>query len=168
MTTTSMMGTWFATKVRPQHEAVVARWFEEQGLGPFSPTYKVTRQWSDRKKTLDLPLFSGYVFCRCARKDRAKVLNTPGVRSIVSFGGHPAIIPDREIEQITAMVDSGRRLQPCPYFDRGQKICIESGPLKGIDAIVVDTEEDCRLVVSITFLRRSVCVSIDPQLCSPS
>jgi transcription antitermination factor NusG len=154
---------WFATTVRPQHEATVVRWFKERGLDGFSPTYPVTKQWSDRKKTLRQPLFSGYVFCRFASSDCSTVLNTPGVRSIISFGGQPAVVPDREIEQISAMIDSGRPLQPWPYLDRGKKIRIERGPLKGIEGLIVGPEDDCRIVVSVTFLKRSVSVSVDRE-----
>jgi transcription antitermination factor NusG len=152
---------WFVATVRPQHEAAVAQWFEEWGLQPFSPTYRVTRQWSDRKKMLQQPLFPGYVFCRFARNDRAKVLKTPGVRSIVGFGGEPAIVPDSEIEQIASMIATGRPLQPWPYPDKGHTVRIEHGPLRGVEGIVVETEDDYRLVLSITLLQRSVSVKFD-------
>ena len=160
MTNTSTLS-WFVTTVRPQHEVVVAKWFEELALEPFSPFYNVVRQWSDRKKTLEQPIFPGYVFCRFAREDRAKVLNTPGVRSIVGFGGQPAVVPDSEMEQLSAMVASGRLLRPCPYLDKGDSVRIEQGPLRGVEGIVVETQDGCRLVVSITLLKRSVSVLLD-------
>jgi transcriptional antiterminator NusG len=159
--TNSSSENWYATTVRPQHEVTVANWFKERGLQPFSPMYPLTRQWSDRKKTIQQPLFAGYVFCRFSRNDCAKVLNTPGVRSIISFGGRPAAVPDSEIEHLAAIVDSGRRLQPWPYIDQGEQIRIERGPLKGITGFVVDTRDESRLVVSVTFLKRSVSVSVD-------
>jgi transcription antitermination factor NusG len=166
-TTKASQESWFATTVMPQHEAAVVEAFTERGLQPFSPTYPVTKQWSDRKKTLRKPLFSGYVLCRFTRNDCATVLNTPGVRSIVSFGGQPAVVPDRDIEQIAAMVDSGRPLQPWPYIDRGEEIRVDRGPLKGITGFVVDTSDERRLVVSVMFLRRSVCVTVDRDFLTP-
>jgi transcriptional antiterminator RfaH len=150
----------------PQHEAAIAERFKEYGLPHFSPTYAVTRLRSDREKTLQNSA-SDYVLCRFTRNACHLVLNTPGVRSIVSFGGQPAVVPDNEIEHVAAMLDSGRPLQPWPYLDQSDKIQIERGPLKGVTAVVVGPDADRRLAAGVTFLRRSVCLSVDRESLSP-
>ncbi len=71
---------------------------------------------SDREKLLDLPLFSGYVFCQFPFDERVTVLNTPGVRGIVGFGGKAAPMVRAEIAAIEQMTRSGVPLSPWPYL----------------------------------------------------
>ena len=81
---------WFAVAVKPRQEKLAARVLRDQGLEDYLPLYRARRRWSDRLKEVEAPLFAGYVFCRFGPRDRAPVLRTPGVRSIVAFGGRPA------------------------------------------------------------------------------
>ncbi len=145
----------------------VAKFLSVQGIEPFAPTCRVVRQWSDRKKTLDLPLFPGYVFGRFTRIARPVILKTPGVTSIVGFQGVATPVPDEEVERVRAMMSSGVSVQPWPYLERGRRVRIDRGPLKGLEGLVVDLKNDCRLVVSVTLLQRSVSVPIDRDLVTP-
>src|SRR5690242_1984472 len=90
--------TWFALTAKHQHEPTVARLLTGKGIEVFHPTYATVRQWKDRKKTLQLPLFPGYVFFRGGQEKRVEILSTPGVFSIVSFGDVAAEISGKEIE----------------------------------------------------------------------
>ncbi len=158
---------WFAATVRPQHEAAVARAFETRGFEPFSPTYEMRSQWTDRSKTLRRPLFPGYVLCRFERSAKATVVKTPGVTSIVGFGGVAVPIADDEVERVKTMVASELPLQPWPFLEQGDRVRIEQGPLRGLDGFVVRGQDDYRLVVNVTFLRRSVSVSVDRHSLAP-
>ncbi len=158
---------WFALTVRPQHEKKTALALENQGLTHFLPLYHSKRRWSDRIKELDLPLFPGYVFCQFRYDRRLRVLQTPGVTSIVTFGDKPAPVPDSEIEQIRKTVTSGRRIEPWPFFKVGKRVRIEGGSLDGIEGVLLELKNSLRVVVSIELLQRSVSVEIDRDVLTP-
>lgn len=80
---------WYALTVRPQHEKAVADQLQAKALESYVPLYRARRRWSDRSKTIELPLFSRYTFCRFSFEQRLRVLQTPSVVSIVGFGGKP-------------------------------------------------------------------------------
>ncbi len=147
---------WFALRVRSKHERIAAAHLRERGFEEFSPSYKAERQWSDRKKTTDLFLFPGYVFCRLNPEDRLPVLTAPGVVNIVGFGNGPSPIPDHEIQRVRRMVRSGLLITPWPFLQRGQTVLIERGPLAGLEGILQEVKGKFRLVVSISLLQRSV------------
>ena len=71
---------WYAVHTRARHEKMVAERLREQGMESFLPLVKQTHRWSDRQKTVELPLFSCYVFARMAAggKDRLRVCGNPG------------------------------------------------------------------------------------------
>jgi transcription antitermination factor NusG len=152
---------WFAVRVRSNHEKTAAIHLRHKGYPEFAPSVKTERQWSDRKKIIDQFLFPGYVFSRLNPLDRLPILMMPGVVGIVGFGNGPCPIPDQEIENVRAMVNSGLLVFPWPFLERGQSVLIERGPLAGLEGILEETKGRCRLVVSINLLRRSVAAEID-------
>ena len=77
---------WFALTVKHQHERTTQSALESKLIPTLLPMYRVRNEWSDRTRELEVPLFSGYVFCRFPYSDRVRVLRTPGVRRIVGFG----------------------------------------------------------------------------------
>ena len=158
---------WYALTVKHQHERPVLEALEFKGWKAFSPMYRTHRQWSDRVHEVDLPLFAGYVFCRFPYARRISILNTPAVGSIVAFGGLPTPVEEQEIEQIQALVSSGRPVRPWPYLRAGDRIRVERGPLRGAEGIVLHERDNFRLVVSVELLQRSVAVEVDPDTIVP-
>ncbi len=158
---------WLALTVVPQHEYVVRAALELKGLDPYLPTCMVVRRWSDRLKKLERPLFAGYVFCRWVNGNLTPVLRTPGVRSVVSFGGEPSPVPDAEMERIRRILASGLTVEPWPFLQVGQQVRINSGPLAGLEGILVEARDKWRMVVSVEMLQRSVAVEIDRDWATP-
>ena len=78
---------WYALTVRYQHERQTEKALQSKGLETLVPLYRSRRQWSDRVKDVELPLFAGYVLCRFALSQRMPVLDTPGVAKIVRIWG---------------------------------------------------------------------------------
>ena len=153
---------WFALQVRAKHELTVANLLRGKGYAPFAPLYQRRRQWSDRTKVVETPLFPGYLFCRLNLQDRLPVLKTPGVTRIVGYGRVPEELEETEINALQAMVASGRPSQPWPYLQAGDRVQIESGALRGLQGILLEVRGMHRLVLSVTLLQRSVAVQIDP------
>ena len=152
---------WFAVRVRSNYERIADAHLRERGYQRFSPSYRIEAQWSDRKKEVERFLFPGYVFCRLDPTNRLPVLSAPGVVGLVGFGKTPAAIPDEEIERIQRLVDSGLLVKPWPFLEVGQTVLIERGPLTGMEGILVEEKGECRLVLSVNLLRRSVAAEVD-------
>ena len=158
---------WYAVRVRSNYESNVSTVLEHKGVEKFLPTYRSRRKWADRVKTLDLPLFPGYVFCRIPLEERNLVLTTGGVVDIVSVGHIPAPISEAEIEAIRKVVDSRAHAEPWPFVKIGQTIRIHGGALAGVEGILIRVKNSWRLVISVTMLERSVAVEIDAAYVSP-
>ncbi len=97
---------WYAIYTRPRHEKSVLTALEEKGIAAFLPLTREMRQWKDRKKEVEIPLFSGYVFINIELKNKLYALETNGVVRLIGFGGKPAQIPDWQIEQLKRLVES--------------------------------------------------------------
>jgi transcription antitermination factor NusG len=158
---------WYALTVKHQHERTTEMALGERGFEAFSPMYRSRRQWSDRTKEIELPLFAGYVFCRVPGAARTRVLNTPAIWRIVEFGGRPAAIADTEIEALRAVVASRLRMRPWPHLKAGDRVRIERGPLRGIEGVLIREKDALELVVGVELLRRSVAVQIDAAAVVP-
>ncbi len=152
---------WYALYTRHQHESSVAASLTRNGIENFLPTYSSVRKWKDRTKILSLPLFPSYVFLHGALDRRVKVLSTPGVYSIVGFGGSPVAISQAEIEAIRKAVRSGLPAEPHPYLQCGDRVRVKAGPLEGIEGILTRKKSLYRLILSAEVLQKSIAVEVD-------
>src|SRR5579859_5204620 len=155
---------WYAIYTRHQHEKVIASLLSEKGFEVFLPVQTVARRWKDRTKQLSLPLFPCYVFIRGGLERRFTIVTTPGFHSFVGFGDQPVTIPQEEIEAIRQAFASGSRIEPYPFLRFGDKVRIRSGPLEGIEGILVRKKRLVRLVLSVDLLEKSVAVEVDAFL----
>ncbi len=150
---------WFALITKPCHEGIAAALLRQKRVDALLPVYTAVRQWSDRKKQIRLPVFPGYVFSRFDFKRRSHVLHTPGVRSVVAFGGVPVPLSDEEISSLRILIDSKLPLQPWPFLKSGDRVRVAFGPLKGCSGLLIRGEK-WRVVVGIELLQRSVAVEV--------
>jgi transcription antitermination factor NusG len=88
------------------------------------------------------------------------VMQTPGVRAVVGFGGKPAPVAASEIDTLQAALVSGCGVQPWPYLTAGNRVRLEDGPLAGVEGILLREKSQFRVVVSVALLQRSVAVEI--------
>jgi transcription antitermination factor NusG len=158
---------WFALHVRSRSENIVAAFLRGYGHEWFLPTYKCRRQWSDRIKQMEVPLFPGYLFCRFNPQDRLPILKTPGMIGIVGRANTPIAVEESEITALRALVSSGLPRQPWPYLQVGQRVRIEHGALRGFEGILLNVKGAHRLVLSVTLLQRSVAAEIDSAWVTP-
>ncbi len=152
---------WFAVRVRPNHERTAERSLHGLGLEAYLPVQRVRRRWSDRIKEIESVLFPGYVFCRFGYSDRMRVLNSAGVRSIVTNGKDPLPVDDSEIAAVRALLRSGRRILPSPYMQIGQRVVIRDGPLASLRGVVVRAKDAWRVVVSVDAINCSIAIEVD-------
>lgn len=152
---------WYALHVRSRLEKAVLTQLQGKGYEAFLPTYTSVRRWSDRTKSVSLPLFPNYLFCRFDVHARLPILITPGVQSVVGAGKSPTAVDEEEIQALRHLLDSEATPQPWPYIDEGETVRVVAGPLSGLTGIVLRTKGCDRLILSISLLMRSVAVEID-------
>lgn len=153
---------WFAVKVRARSEKLIASILEYKGYTTFVPSYRTQKVWTDRVVDAELPLFPGYLFCQVDPHSYwLPILQTPGAKSFVSFGGVLAEVDRLEIEALQVAMRSGRQLQPWPYLRAGQRVVVEHGAFSGLEGLLLRTRGEDRLILSVTLLQRSVAVEIE-------
>ncbi len=153
---------WYVVAVRPNRERATSLVLQEQGYEVFLPVYRVRHKWSDRLKEIEVPLFSGYTFCRFDPRHRLPILQVPGVVSILGFpGAGPAPVDETEIDALRILLRSDLAVGPWPFLREGNFVTVERGPLSGVEGIIVEVKSKCRLVVSVSLLQRSVYAEID-------
>lgn len=152
---------WFALQVRAQYEKRVAERLVGIGYDPFLPQFRCRRHWSDRIKEFDAALFPGYIFCRFDPLYRLPILKTPGVIQIVGYNRVPTPLDESEIAAVRALVESGVSNQPWPFLAVGDRVRVQSGPLRGMEGILTAFKGNHRLLISITLLQRSVSAELD-------
>jgi len=155
---------WYALYTRHQHEKNVARALAGKGLEVFLPLYTAVHRWKDRDKQLSLPLFPCYVFLQSPVERWLQVLSTPGVHSVLGFGGRPALIPRSEIEAVRKVVGSSIKAEPHPFLKCGDRVRLTAGPLQGLEGLLQRKTNLWKLVVSVDMLQRSVAVEIDASM----
>ncbi len=155
------MEKWYAIYTRPRHEKKVFDQLTEKKIESFLPLITRVRQWKDRKKKVDMPLFNSYLFVHIDYKNRFSVLQTKGVVKIVNFNGVPAVVPDWQIESLRKMLEHPEKIQLENYIRPGEIVEVIEGPFKGMRGMVRKTKNQTRLIVTIEGIMQSVSVEID-------
>jgi transcription antitermination factor NusG len=161
LSTSPMEPHWYAVYTSANHEKKVAAELGRRGVEGFLPLYSSVRRWKDRRVQLELPLFPGYVFVHVALQNRLRVVQVPGVAKIVGFGGLPAALPGEEIEALRAGLNGKLRAEPHPFLTAGRRVRVRSGPLAGMQGILLRRGGKARFVVSVELIMRSMSVEMD-------
>ena len=158
---------WYVLRVRSNCEKKVSDGLISRGVEEFLPTYRCRSYWSDRVKWIDRPLFSGYVFCRLGDGPWSRITQVPGVIGPVSFGSRPAPVDFAEMAALRKMVGSSAPLFPVVFLRTGQRVMVKRGPLAGLEGILERIGKDCRVLVSVSLLHRSVAAEVDAEWVVP-
>ena len=151
---------WFAAYTTPRHEKAVVRQLDVHRVESFLPLYSSVRRWKNGCRVkVDRPLFPNYVFVHVRRRDSVKVLQLPGVLSIVSTGREPSALPHSEIEALRVGLPL-RQFEPHPYLIAGEKVRITAGSLAGMIGVLLRRKNEFRVVLTLDLIRQSVSVEI--------
>jgi transcription antitermination factor NusG len=153
---------WYAIQTFPRHEKKIAAELQQRSIECLLPLVSSERQWSDRRVSIDTPLFPGYVFVRIARDQGARVavLRAPGVRNFVGMRGLGEPIPDGQIENVQAVIAKNVSFSSCPFLNVGQRVRVRGGSLEGIEGIVTAINGDESLVISVDLIQKSLAIRI--------
>ena len=152
---------WYALRTKSRHEKLVRDQLDKQGIEPLLPTVKRLSQWKDRKKEIEVPLFSGYCFVRFSRLEKTPVQKIVGVVEIVGSGNRPEPIPEQEIDALRLLMTSVLPYDPHPYLHEGMQVEVIRGPLQGAHGILLRKEKRHRLVIGVRLIQQAAAVEID-------
>jgi transcription antitermination factor NusG len=154
---------WYGLQTRPRHEKIVVQRLEERGVKTFLPLVTEVHRWSDRKKSVQMPLFSCYVFAKFVpnREERLRVLRVEGVFGLIGARGEGAAIPNEQIDAVRSLVEGQLPWSSHPFLKIGQRVRIRSGALDGMEGILVSRNGDRTLVISVDAIQRSLAVRVE-------
>ena len=161
---------WYGLHTRPRHEKIVAHRLGERGVTTFLPLVTEVHRWSDRKKSVQLPLFRCYVFAKFIpnRVERLRVLRVDGVFGLVGACGEGSPIPDAEIDAVRNLVETQLPWSSHPFLKIGQRVRIRSGALDGMEGILVSRNGDRTLIISVEAIQRSLAVRVEGYEVEPA
>ena len=154
---------WFAVQTRPRHEKVVAQEVRDRGITTFLPLVREVRRWSDRRKVVESPLFSCYLFVKLVPRndDRLRVLRVNGALRFVGTHGMGIPIPDEQIHAVQTLLQEELPFCSHPFLKIGQRVRIRSGAFSGVEGILVSRSGERTLVISLDAIQRSLSVRIE-------
>ena len=154
---------WKVVYVASRQEKKVFERLQKQNIACFLPLAKRLSQWSDRKKWVEFPLFSGYLFVKPSMLQRDKVLEDLGVVAYVRYNGGDAIVQDKEINTIKTILESGYSLETINKpddFEVGNQVLVNEGPLKGSVVDIIRRNSEEQFLVSFDTLGQSIKVEL--------
>jgi transcriptional antiterminator RfaH len=152
---------WYAVYTNPRAEKQVRDRLLENGLEVFLPLQKTYRIWSDRKKLVERPLLSSYVFVKVVPLEFPKVFQTSGVVKFVTFEGQPASIPQNQIDNLRLLINSDAEIEiSSDKFERGDNVEVIRGALMGLTGELIKMGTHSRVLVRIDRLDQNLIVNI--------
>jgi len=144
---------WYALYTRSRAEKKVYEQLKSLGINTYLPLRKELRQWSDRKKWVEVPVISSYIFVNITPSQYRDVFNAHGVVAYVSHKGKAVPIPDHEIEAMRRTVENKLAFSvESDTLRKGEKVTITSGPLKGIEGEVEEIKGRKKLYLRISHI----------------
>ena len=155
---------WYAVRTRSRHEKIASQQLQTRGIETFLPVVTQTHRWSDRKKQVEVPLFSGYTFVRLAyasNEQRIQVLQTHGVAGFVGVQRTGVPIPDNQIEDIRTLLSNKVDMKTHSFLKVGQRVRVRGGALDGVQGILVSHSGERSLVISLEPIERSLSIRVE-------
>ena len=152
---------WYVVYTQPRAEKKSAEYLAEKNIQYYLPLLKTIRQWSDRKKKVELPLFPSYLFVYVSLKEYYEVLNIPGISRYLFFDGKAATISQKEIDKIKMLLNAdidmevtSEKILPC------EQIEITHGALRGIKGEMVAYKGERKVAIRIQQIEFSMLIHV--------
>ncbi len=160
---------WYAVYTKPRWEKKIDSVLIRKGIESWCPLQKIERQWSDRKKIIEDPLFKSYVFVRISNEEKTKVLMTDGVLNFVHYLGKPAVIKNDEVDTIKrylAEKDASIFIISQEGFVEETKIRVNHGVFMGNEGTVLRSGKK-KVYVKLESLGQVMVVEFPAEFLSP-
>lgn len=154
------------TKARAEKKAFDA--LTQKGILVYLPLHKQLRQWSDRKKWVEMPLIPSYLFVKISAGQMADVLMCNGVSRFIYFSSKIAAIPERQINNLKLLLANFSEIEVIEQdFEPGQRVRVKAGPLQGLQGELISWHSTQRLLVRIDYITQSILIQISPAFLEP-
>jgi transcription antitermination factor NusG len=163
MNTSATTPRWYVLYTRPKFEKKIAEEIRSMDYECYLPMRVAKRQWSDRVKTVEEPLFMNYVFVKTALRNRVPLLEINGVAKFVSIEGKPVPIPDPEIEKIKLIESRRDDIHVESYYSPGDRVKVIEGVFFGIEGVLIRKLRFTRLLIRLPLLRQAVSVEMEER-----
>lgn len=155
---------WYAAYTKPRNEKKVLDRLVAAGIESYLPIQRRLKQWSDRKKIVEEPLFRSYIFVKIAPKDYYNVLNTFGVVRYITFEGKAVPIPDNQIDLIKSLLEQNVEVEAVEEsLEPGTRVEVKFGSLLGLIGELVEHKGKQKVVVRIEHISHSLLVTLPAQ-----
>lgn len=158
---------WHALYVSSRAEKKVMETLLSKGIEAYVPLVKTMKQWSDRKKMVELPLMNGYVFVNISPSENERTLQTRGVVNFVRLEKKIAVVRDVEIERLKQLIELGYQMEVSSIkqnYMEGDKVKITSGVLKNIEGFVIESNEGKFIEVLLESIGQSIKVRLPEEI----
>ncbi len=155
---------WYALYVQPRKEKVVHRELQKRDFECYLPLKKEIRKWADRKKQVELPLFTSYVFVKIEEYKQWNVLQVPGAVKFIWFGGKAVPIPEHQIESIKILIARDIAFELIPQqIRKGDLVRIKEGPFEGLVGTVLRNDNKTRFLISVNSIGTDIRLEIGEE-----
>jgi len=155
---------WFALYTKSRTEKKVYQALVDKGIECYLPLEKKLKIWSDRKKWVEEAFIRSYIFVYTEEQNLQQSLNTPGVVTVIRFGGKPASVREEHIDIIKAILSSSEDYElSTESFDPGERVMVESGTLKGLFGEMVHHLNKYKVLVRIESINQNILIKINPS-----
>ena len=151
-------GAWFVLRMRSRQEKILAADLRARNICHFLPTIRVERLYCNRRITVELPLFVGYLFLRGSFDDAYFADRTGRVAQIIQVSDQPRL--DWELNNLAQVLGLNTKIDPYPYLKKGVRVEVRSGPLRGIQGMIEDRTRRHRLILQVDALGQAVSVEV--------
>jgi transcriptional antiterminator RfaH len=152
---------WYAVYTSPRAEKQVYKRLTENGIESYLPLHKTYRIWSDRKKLVEKPLLSSYIFVKVIPSNFPKVYKIHGVVKFITFEGHPAYIPQKQIDNLRLLINSDAEVEvTCEKFEKGDNVEVINGSMTGLTGELIKMGRKKRVLIRIDRLDQNIILTI--------
>jgi transcriptional antiterminator RfaH len=156
---------WYPVYTNPRAEKRAYEALVGKGIKVYLPLQRQLKQWSDRKKWVEEPLIKSYLFVHITAQQRSEVLMTKGIARFLYFSGKPAIMPDRQIQELKLLMTSPYELEITEErLEPGEKIIIKAGVLKGMTGEIISYKSQKQLILRLENIGYSIIVNVAASL----
>lgn len=156
---------WYTAYTKPRSEKAIAAQLQKLGIEYYLPLTTEYRQWSDRKKKVQVPLFNSYIFIHADALSYYTALNIPGIVRFIHFAGKAAVMTEKAMNELRQIATSGYLLsENTEKIEEGEEVLITSGPLKGFDGIILRAKGQTAVIIQVDGLLQTIKVEV-PAAC---
>ncbi len=159
---TSQEKSWYALYTKSRAEKKVLEQLTQMGIEAYLPLKRTLRQWSDRKKWVESPIISSYIFIKIPLSDYKRMFEVNGIVAYVSYKGKACVIPESDIDAMKRTIENQLEFSvEGGNIEKGQLITVTSGPLEGIQGEVVDVKGSKKIILRICHIGYTLVVNLD-------